>query len=180
MCYVTPDDSSRQTLVESNIFDRLLESVLYVENRAQNNCNILICGDFNARSSIKPDFVVVDDDDIHMPHLPNDYSPDMYLQRFSEDQGHTNNNGNLLLDFCKQTGLRIINGRVGNDCGIGKYTFVGHRGISVVDYVLARPDLFSFIEFFDIHEPNILSEHCLIKFVFEFGTEESQNIQFES
>ena len=180
LCYVTPDDSSRQTLVESNIFDRLLESVLYVENKGQNNCNILICGDFNARSSIKPDSVVDDDDVIHMPHLPNDYSPDMYLQRFSEDQGHTNNNGNLLLDFCKQTGLRIMNGRVGNDYGIGKYTFVGHRGRSVVDYVLAKPDFFNFINCFDIHEPNILSDHCLIKFVFEFGTEESQNIQFEN
>ena len=180
LCYVTPDDSSRQTLVESNIFDRLLESVLYVENKGQKYCNILICGDFNARSSIKPDFVVDDDDVIHMPHLPNDYSPDMYLQRFSEDQGHTNNNGNLLLDFCKQTGLRIMNGRVGNDYGIGKYTFVGHRGRSVDDYVLAKPDFFNFINSFDIHEPNILSDHCLIKFVFEFGTEESQNIQFEN
>ena len=37
--------SSRQTLVESNIFDRLLESVLYIENKAQNNCSILVCGD---------------------------------------------------------------------------------------------------------------------------------------
>ena len=61
LCYVTPDDSSRQTLVESKIFDRLLESVLYVETKAQNNCNVFIYGDFT-RSSIKPDFVVGDDE----------------------------------------------------------------------------------------------------------------------
>ena len=41
------------------------------------------------------------------------------MPRFSEDAGHTNNNGLLLLDFCKQTGLRIMNGTVGNEGGGG-------------------------------------------------------------
>ena len=51
-------------MVESKIFDRLLESVLYVETKAQNNCNVFICGDFT-RSSIKPDFgFVVGDDEL--------------------------------------------------------------------------------------------------------------------
>ena len=70
------------------------------------------------------------------------------MQRFSEDQGHTNKNDNFLLDFCKQTGLRIMNGHVGSDYGKGKYTFVGHRGRRVVDYVLAKPNIFKFIELF--------------------------------
>ena len=39
----------------------------------------------------------------------------------------------LSLVFCKQTGLRIMNGRMGNDSGIGCYTFVGHRSCSVVN-----------------------------------------------
>ena len=104
-----------------------------------------------------------------MPYLPNDYTPDIYLQRFSEDQGHTNNNRIFLLDFCKQTGLRILNGHVGNDYGIGKYTFVGQRGRSVVDYVLTKPNYFSYIEKFDMHEPNIVSDHCLITFVFNLA-----------
>ena len=65
--------------------------------------------------------------------LPEDYTPDNFMPRYSEDEGHVNNNGLLLLDFCKQTGLRLMNGRVGNDSGIGRYTFVGHRGSSVVD-----------------------------------------------
>ena len=33
-----------------------------------------------------------------------------------------------------------MNGRVSSDFCKGKYTFVGHRGRSVVDYVLAKAD----------------------------------------
>lgn len=175
LCYVTPDDSSRQSIIETNIFDRLLESVLFVENKTQNNCNIVICGDFNSRTSVNPDFVS-DDDPVHMSVLPDDYSPDGFMQRFSEDEGHTNNNGVLFLDFCKQTGMRIMNGRVGNDHGVGRYTFVGHRGCSLVDYVISKPDLFEFVKSFEVQEPNILSDHCVVTFSFEFGTHESENM----
>ena len=96
-----------------------------------------------AWTSVNHDFVV-DDNSFHMSVLSDDYIPDNLMQRFSEDEGHTNSNGTFLLDFCKQTGLRIKHGRVGNDYGVGRYTFVGHRGSSVVHYVLARPDFFNF------------------------------------
>ena len=32
LCYVIPDESSRQALNESNFFDRLLDSVIFIEN----------------------------------------------------------------------------------------------------------------------------------------------------
>ena len=32
------------------------------------------------------------------------------MSRYSEDIGHVNNNGLLLLDFCKQIGVRTLNG----------------------------------------------------------------------
>ena len=62
------------------------------------------------------------------------------------------------------------------------YTFVGHRGSSVVDYVLGSQDMFSFVKSFEVQGPNILSDHCLINFSFEFGliqTEEEQSDDFE-
>ena len=167
LCYVTPDDSSRQSMVETNIFDRLLDSVAHIENNSVNNCSILACGDWNARTSVNPDFVE-DDDPVHMSVLPDEYIPDVQLPRYSEDKGHVNNNGLCLLDFCKQTGLRIMNGRVGDDKGIGQYTFVGSRGSSVVDYVLCTQDLFRNVCHFKVHEPNILSDHCLLTFSFDF------------
>ena len=117
-----------------------MESVVYVENKTQNRCNILICGDFNSRTSVNPDFVT-DDNSVHMSVLPDGYISDSFFQRFSEDEGHTNSNDTC---FCKQTGMRIMNGRVGNHYGLGRYMFVGNRGSSVIDYVSSKPEFFSF------------------------------------
>ena len=107
----------------------------------------LLCGDYNARSSNKPDFVT-DDDTVHISVLPDDYVTDTQLSRYSQDEGHINSNVHYLLDFCKQTGLRLMNGRVGNDEGVGKYTFVGSRGSSLVDYVLASQFFFLLFKIF--------------------------------
>ena len=52
LCYVTPDDSSRQSMLETNVFDRLLDSVTFIENKTRNSCNLLVCGDFNSRTSV--------------------------------------------------------------------------------------------------------------------------------
>ena len=111
LCYVLPDDSSRQSVVENNIFDRLIDSVVHVENISEDDGFISIFGDFNSRTSVLPDFVEQDvgnanTDDI----LPVDYVSDIECARFSQDQGHVNNNGRLLLYFCKETGFRITNG----------------------------------------------------------------------
>ena len=94
-------------MVETNIFDRLLDSIVFIENKSQGNCNLLLCGDFNSRTSNCPDFVV-DDGTMHMSVLLDDYISDTQMPRFSEDEGHINNNGILLLKLCKQTGLRIM------------------------------------------------------------------------
>ena len=49
-----------------------------------------------------------------MNALPDEYTPDRFMDRYSQDIGHVNNNGLLLLDLCKQTGFRILNGRAGD------------------------------------------------------------------
>ena len=61
-----------------------------------------------------------------------------------------------------------MNGRVGEDYGIRRYTFVGSRGSSVVDYILSSQDLFTNISHFKANDPNILSDHCLLSFSFYF------------
>ena len=73
---------------------------------------MLICGDFNGRTSNKPDFVL-DDESHHMNVLPDEYTPDQFMNRYSQYIGHVNNNGLLLRDLCQQTGVRILNGRAG-------------------------------------------------------------------
>ena len=76
----------------------------------------------------------------------------------------------MLLELCKQTGLRILNGRVGDDKGIGRYTYVGSSGSSLVNYVITTQNLFRFVYTFVVKEANILSDHCRMHCFFTFNT----------
>ena len=88
---------------------------------------------------------------------------DTNIQRVSQDK-IINMNGQRLLEFCKMHILWICNGRLGLNNGIGKYTYVGSSGKSVVDYILVNPSLFDNFSMFEVCEPNILSDHCAIHF----------------
>jgi hypothetical protein len=166
LCYVMPEGSSRFNAEERSVFDRLLDSVAFIHNSTNGKCNIILSGDFNSRTSDNPDFVSLDTNEPYAC-LPDDYSADAFYPRFSQDKGHSNSNGVAFIDFCKQTGLRILNGRIGEDAGIGKYTFVGHRGCSLVDYVIVSETVYPFFTSFVVHDPNPLSDHCLIECVCE-------------
>ena len=99
-----------------------------------NKCNFLICGDLNARTGELPDYVEYDNLHI-LDILPDDYVVDTPIPRLSEDKA-CNEYGQDLLQFCKNTGMRIINGRLGDDAGVGRFTCVKGNGRSVIDYVL--------------------------------------------
>ena len=58
------------------------------------------------------------------------------------DDKSINTNGRKLLDFCKQNGLHICNGRIGEDKNVGKFTYIASTGRSVIDYVISNPALF--------------------------------------
>ena len=46
----------------------------------------------------------------------------------------------------------------------GSYTFVGVNGSSMVDFCIADPSLFEYFKTFVVHDPCILSDHCLMEF----------------
>ena len=155
LCYNPPEGSSREMYSDGSIFDMIFEEFINLEELSVNCCNIFICGDLS-------DFVENDSGFI-ADLLPDDYVPDQALPRFSEDS-ICNEYGTCLLDLCKSSGLRIVNGRVGDDKYNGRVTCVKGNGKSVVDYVLCKQELFDMISEFVIDEPNILSDHCMIKF----------------
>ena len=136
LSYIIPSGSSREALTEISVLDRISDHIIQIANETNNNYNILLCGDLNSRTGSEQDFVIFDND-VNMDLLPDDYEVDENLQRFSQDSS-ININGRKLLDFCKLNGLRICNGRLGMDKGIGKYTYVGYSGRSVVDYVIVQ------------------------------------------
>ena len=108
LCHVLPAGTTRTTMVEESVFDRLLDTVVECESK-HSEASFIICGDMNARTREMPDYVI-NDTLQHIP-LPGDYVLDEeILPRVSQDKNGFNSNGQQLLDFCKQTSLRIANG----------------------------------------------------------------------
>jgi len=124
LCCVVPENSNRQTLIETHTFDRLLEVITNLDANDTNELNFVLCGDLNAHTSDLPDYVAFDTFLENV--LPEDYINDIISTGCSQDKGRINNNGLMLLDLCKQTGMRIINGRFDKDV-IGRYTHVCRR-----------------------------------------------------
>ena len=130
LCIYIPPEGSRY--YDVNAFAEI-ESVI-IDNREDNE--ILVLGDFNARTANVPDYVtpnmridsienMVNEVDILLEH-------GISLERFSQDK-NTNNAGYRLIELCKNLSLFIANGRIGSDHGIGKFTC---KNASVVDYII--------------------------------------------
>ena len=166
LTYIVPENSSRQSMLESHTFDRILDFVTQLNASEGDDFNLVFCGDMNAHTSDKPDFVE-NDTCVNLDFLPTEYNTDNVMQRMSKDKGRTNSYGELLLDLCRQTGLRILNGRCGDDKE-GHFTHVGSRGSSVVDYVITTQNLIQNVLRFKVEDPNLMSDHCVIDFTFIF------------
>ena len=89
------------------------------------------------------------------------YVKDSIMPRNNLDPKRTNKSGKYLLDLCKETGLRILNGRKVGDLS-GKPTCIRYNGCSVVDYMLVSNELYSLIGYFEVHNFSSLSDHCPI------------------
>ena len=158
-CYRIPDNSSHQPFIVSDMFDLLQENmVIYSEKYG---CEFIICGDLNCRTATEDDFIS-DDHIEHMP-LPDDYISDDNCQfkRVNEDSV-VNSAGRKLLELCKSSNLRIVNGRMGNDAGIGRVTCIKYNGSSLVDYILCSETLLSCFTEFEVMSNVMFSDHCPI------------------
>ena len=40
ICYIIPEESSRQSMIESNVYDRLLDSVVFIESKTNVSISI--------------------------------------------------------------------------------------------------------------------------------------------
>ena len=80
--------------------------------------------------------------------------------RVSQDKRPLNNNGKRLIEFCKCSSLIILNGRVGEDAGIGKYTHINSNSSGVLDYMICSPSLINNIKQFKVHSSLPESDHC--------------------
>ena len=129
---------------------------------SKNGCEFFVCGDFNARTNVDPDFCMFDENDNISDHvnLPFNMLSDVPLPRGNTDTHATDVRGKKLLNLCRSTGLRIVNGRAIGDTA-GNLTCYSHSGKpSTIDYVLVSNDMIDNIDYFHVEDLDVHSIHC--------------------
>ena len=125
----------------------------------------IMVGDFNVRSGNIEDAIKKEIGLSYIYDALTDSKTELELLGFCVEQcnndHHVNNNGHKLINLCKNIDTHIVNGRIGDDLGIGKLTCAG---ASTIDYALASPEIFAKIENFFVYEfDEFLSDkHCPI------------------
>ena len=138
--YVSPENKKSK----QNLFDILSEEY----DRFGKLGNVILVGDFNARTGQKIDFIQPDPFLENLLDSPLSNCGKALPPRNSEDNG-TNTRGDELLDFCKTNEFAIVNGRKIGDL-FGKCTSHQYNGSSAVDFLLTPANSFENISYFKV------------------------------
>jgi len=150
--YVPPSGSPYYNVVgESNGIFTFEQCVLQLCDK-YDNCSLIVCGDFNARTGC---LTVGDSDD-----LGNVRNGTMNVHRCSRDNVF-NEFGHALLSACLGLDLCILNGCIAGDKN-GNFTFISATGNSVIDYVLVSKDFVPFCTSLFVKE-NVLTAHLALE-----------------
>lgn len=170
--YIPPEGSKYSDI---SIFDDLEFDLLELN---QNESQICLLGDFNARTGNLCDFVTYDDsiEQFLQSDNPNDDLNRLSIsdlgfssERHNSDAFQINNYGKRLLEVCRSFNLCIGNGRLGHDMSLGKKTC---KGSSVIDYAILSPLLFTAVKDFEIlpFEPMVSDAHCGVRLSLSYNT----------
>lgn len=157
--YLSPEHSSLTVRENPDFFDKLESDLAFFSQKGK----VLLTGDFNARTGEELDYIANDNDNFHLP-MPADYVPDRSLRKRRNQDLVCRGYGRALIDLCKSSGVRILNGRTLGD-SIGKMTCHQYNGSSSVDYGLAHYSLLPYINYFKVHKwCETISDHSHISF----------------
>ena len=141
-------------VINCDLFNILENDISYFDRLG----TVLIAGDFNGRVGLIPDYIINDN---HVEDIDSiSYIADIAPRRTSMDR-QSNGQGLQLIDLCKMTSLRICNGRFLNT---DSFTYYGHGGNSVIDYLLCRYESFEMISSLRVSDFNEFSDHALLQF----------------
>jgi hypothetical protein len=146
--YIPPEKSK---YFENEIFEELENDIIRFSSRG----NVL--GDLNARTSKLEDFVSSDGSD-HIQDTSDFSFQPPERQNFDNT---INNHGKKIIELCKSTDMIILNGRINGDY-LGRPTFHGNNGTSVVDYVIFNQHLIPKVKHLVVKSPNYLSDHSQV------------------
>ena len=143
--YIPPENSPLHDLYNINFFQKIETEVSHFSQFGE----VYLIGDLNSRIGKRCDFI---DHDSVLPDFDYDiFSLDTPLKRLSMDSV-VNRFGDHLLDRCKATEMRIVNGRIFPNTV--KMTCFTHNGESVVDYLTSSENNFSSLPSISVHEYN--------------------------
>ena len=138
--------------------DNLFENLEHDVEKFSKLGNIMMLGDFNARTGFASDFVSKEGNDV----ITNDCSAlsREVKQRKNFDE-NLNSHGKSLLDLCLAFDLNILNGRILGD-SLGKATYHGKTDTSVEEYIITDQSLPQSVNYFLVNQPSFLSDHSSI------------------
>ncbi|RUM94257.1 MAG: hypothetical protein DSZ28_04135 [Thiothrix sp.] len=152
--YLPPVGSPYYNTVEETDGIQMLQRCMNNVTDAHDNCDILLCGDLNARTS-NLNTSCNDVFDMRSDVLQN--------SRSSQDTA-TNEYGLSLLSLCAAFTLTILNGFL-SQSESGVYTYVSSNGSSVIDYCISSRDLLPAYRSLRI-ENSVVSPHMCLELTF--------------
>ena len=138
--YLPPANSTIFDIIDSEYKGiSSIENILITNNLFDHN--ILICGDFNARTGSENDFIENSNVVSELEEYVDLFNSQFDSPRTSSDNS-VNKCGRELLDFCKTYGCYILNDRFGGS----DYTFMNKNGCSVIDYFISSFNILHFVD----------------------------------
>jgi hypothetical protein len=163
--YIPPEGSDYE---DKNVFDKLNQELASL---VDHDVHVCLLGDFNARTSNLPEFTEFDEFVMDDEVKTQDEEDMQIVNKMGLNQCRksrdlkVNNYGYKLLNLCKEQGLYMLNGRVGNDIN-GEFTC---KNKSVVDYGIASPVImdscteFEVMEFLELYSDVHCPIHTVLK-----------------
>ena len=151
--YVKPQNSSKTK--DAKFGKETLESIDNIINELKNDGEVILCGDFNSRIGLHTG--MVKNDSSKFLSLPEDYVPDEYSNRRSQDT-LTNPYGTHFLNLVQNNQLTILNGRTLGDLS-GNFTSIQWQGCSVIDYFAVSKHFQDKILYLKIEDLTEYSDH---------------------
>ena len=160
--YIPHENNVYYNVYDTDIFECISNDISYFSEKG----TVIIAGDLNSRVGNLLDYI--EHDSIAEPLLDVlshvlTYDGDVIFPKRVTEDTIVNSFGRKLINLCKNTGMRICNGRVeGNESGC--LTFYNHLGSSVIDYVLVHKDSSNSISHMCVCDFNEWSDHAPIDF----------------
>ena len=140
--------ASTSTSTRDNLWLLLNTEVAHISSQG----DILLAGDFNARTGVLPAHNVYDSTGC-VP-LPTEYRPDPGSEIQFRQRSQF-----LWKGIIVYPAIIILNGRIGIDRNVGAFTCYTPRGCSVVDYFVVSEHFMIFISDMSVHDLSEYSDH---------------------